>query len=266
MTEDRPRNSHIRQILSHITGKSASYFFTHSNDELSPQQREIFDHRIHQLSQGMPLSRILGEREFWSLPFALNQDTLDPRPDSECLVESVLKYRPDHQASMRILDLGTGSGCLLISLLSEYKNATGIGVDLSFKALDAARQNAQSILKDTRAHFTQSHWFEAVEGLFDVIISNPPYIAQKDYDTLDYHVRGYDPVLALVGGDDGLQCYREIIEKAGPFLKSSGLLALEIGVHQAQSVSDLLKAHGFTKIKIEKDLAGIERCLISSYD
>jgi release factor glutamine methyltransferase len=258
--------AHVRRLLSHITGKSPEFLFTHPAYSLSEEEQESFEQQVQRLAQGVPLSRLLGEREFWSLPFLLNKDTLDPRADSECLIDAVLRSHPDRQSPLRILDLGTGTGCLLISLLSEYPNATGLGADISEGALEMACLNAEKILQDTRAQFISSHWFENAEGLFDVIISNPPYISPAAYETLDDNVRLYDPRRALVAQEDGLACYRDIIKNAGGFLKENGLLFLELGIHQAPPVSDILNQHGFRVVGLEKDLSGIERCIISSYD
>jgi release factor glutamine methyltransferase len=257
---------HLRRLVSRITGKSPDFLFTNPTYPLSEEERRVFEHQVHQLNQGVPLSRLLGEREFWSLPFLLNKDTLDPRADSECLVEAVLKQYPDRHSPLRILDLGTGTGCLLIALLSEYLNAEGVGVDISEGALDMARLNAEKNLGSPRAQFIRSSWFEGVTGLFDIIISNPPYISSSDYETLDDNVRLYDPIRALVAEEDGLACYHDIISKSGQFLKDSGHLCLELGIHQVMPVSDILKHHGFTVISIEKDLSGVERCMVSSYD
>ena len=258
--------AHARILLAHLTGQSADFLFTHSNYAVPSEAVRVFKEQAQDLMNGVPLSRITGEREFWSLPFLLNEDTLDPRPDSETLIESVLAYMPDRQAPLKILDLGTGTGCLLISLLTELPNATGVGVDISPKALEAAQENASRHLEEGRATFVLSHWFEKLTGTFDLIISNPPYIPRKDYENLAPEVLHQDPERALVAGDDGLDCYRDIIKNAPAFLKPGGALALEIGIHQTQAVSGLLTRHGFVLKNVCKDLSGIDRCLISSYD
>jgi len=257
---------HLRRLLSSVTGEPPEFLFTHPFHRVSAHEMDLFKERVQQLSKGTPLSRLLGEREFWSLPFLLNEDTLDPRADSECLIEAVLEHKPDRQSPLRILDLGTGTGCLLIAILSEYPHAEGIGIDISAGALEMAHMNAQKNLKSDRAQFSLSRWFEKVQGTFDIIISNPPYISTEEYEALDANVRLHDPKKALVAGKDGLSCYRDIVAKAKKFLKEEGLLILEIGIHQGTLVSDILNSHSFTVNSIKKDLSGIERCLVSSYD
>ncbi|MBY0272992.1 MAG: peptide chain release factor N(5)-glutamine methyltransferase [Alphaproteobacteria bacterium] len=207
-----------------------------------------------------PLSRIKGMREFWSLAFQLNEHTLDPRPESELIVEAVLKWiGPRTNEPWRILDLGTGSGCLLISLLHELKNASGVGVDIEEKALSMAQNNAE--LNDVlpRAHFQISNWGEGIREKFDIIVSNPPYIPLQEKEALEKAVLTYDPPQALFGGEDGLDCYA-LLAKAIPFrLASGGLVVLEIGMGQSGSVTSLFQEQGFQCLFILKDLQGIER-------
>ena len=256
--------SAIRTLLARAISQPLLFLLTHSTSKLDEKNLNTFQEMVKELSQGMPLSRIFKEREFWSLPFKLNEATLDPRPDSECLIEAVIRQRPDRTDPLKILDLGTGTGCLLIALLSEYPHATGIGIDQSQKALEAARTNADNLLKNPRqASFLESNWFSAIEGTFDVIISNPPYISETEYQTLDKNVKDYDPYDSLVGGGDGLQAYQHIIQKAASFLSPDGLFVLEIGHRQKESVGVLLKENSFHIISIQKDLAGIDRCLVS---
>ncbi len=254
----------IRILLARTLNQSPLFLLKNPSYVLQAENLKTFQGALKKLSEGMPLSRILGEREFWSLLFKLNESTLDPRPDSECLVEAVMHQIPDSTRPLRILDLGTGTGCLLISLLSEYPKAVGIGVDQSAQALDAARANADNLLESPkRASFLESNWFSEVQGTFDVIISNPPYISENEYQVLDKSVKDYDPQAALVGGEDGLQAYQHIIQNARPFLNPEGILVLEIGYQQNESVSVLLKENSFQRVAIQKDLAGIDRCLVS---
>jgi release factor glutamine methyltransferase len=257
----------IRILLAHSIHQPIFFLLTHPDHSIEEDHFKTFQTDIQKLKEGSPLSRILGEREFWSLPFKLNDATLDPRPDSECLIDAVLKHFPDKSHPLRILDLGTGTGCLLIALLSEYQNATGVGVDQSLLALDAAQANANALLETSkRATFVQSNWFSDVQGSFDVIISNPPYITESEYKTLDKNVKEHDPYDALVGGKDGLAAYKNIIQNAAPFLSPKGILVLEIGHQQKDTVSLLLEASGFQIITILKDLSGIDRCLVASLD
>jgi release factor glutamine methyltransferase len=208
-----------------------------------------------------PVARIAGEREFWGLPFALSPETLVPRPDTETLVETALGLVPDRRAPLRIADLGTGSGCLLVALLHERPEATGLGVDLSFGALVTARRNAQANGVGARAHFALSRWADGVAGPFDLVVSNPPYIASPVIPGLDPEVREHDPLLALDGGPDGLEPYRIILGEAGRLLAPGGLLVVEIGYDQAQAVKGLAEAHALEILTIAHDLSGNPRCV-----
>lgn len=210
---------------------------------------------------GEPLSRIKGSREFWSLSFLLNEATLDPRADSETLVEAVLRHLHHVNKPLSILDVGTGSGCLLLALLSEYKNASGVGVDINPRALEAARDNARINHFSSRATFKQAHWCEGIEGLFDLIVSNPPYIRTGDISSLDRNVKEYDPHLALDGGHDGLDAYRALIPQAYARLNMGGIIALEIGAGQEKDVNDILSGAGFQSPAHHRDLGGHIRVL-----
>ena len=208
-----------------------------------------------------PVARIVGEREFWGLPFGLSPETLVPRPDTETVVETALGLVPDRAAPLRIADFGTGSGCLLVALLHELPNAAGLGIDLSFEALVTARRNAWANGVGARAHFALSRWAEGVSGPFDLIVSNPPYIASPVIPGLDPEVRDHDPLLALDGGPDGLEPYRIILGEAGRLLAPGGLLVVEIGYDQAQDVKDLARAHGLEILNVVYDLSGSPRCV-----
>lgn len=211
---------------------------------------------------GEPLSRIKGVREFWSLPFYLNQETLDPRPETEIIVEDVLRWVGNRKSEpWRILDLGTGSGCLLIALLSELKNATGIGVDISQEALLMAHQNAVTNTVNNRATFVKSFWGEDLEDSFDILVSNPPYIPLSDKETLERGVRDYDPPRALFGGNDGLDCYRSLSQEMKRLMNPQSLAVLEMGAGQREAIEAVFQKAGFKILFISKDLAGIERTI-----
>jgi release factor glutamine methyltransferase len=193
----------------------------------------------------VPVARILGEWEFWSLPFTLVAETLVPRPDSETVVAAALialKEKRHASDGLRILDLGTGSGCLLISLLHELPGATGVGVDIALGAVETARLNAERNKVGDRAEFHHTNWAEGITGPFDLIVSNPPYIADPIIDTLEVEVRVYDPRLALSGGRDGLDAYRAIAEAIPTLLAPGGVVALEIGSDQAETVPKVFSA------------------------
>ncbi|MHA1599392.1 MAG: peptide chain release factor N(5)-glutamine methyltransferase [Alphaproteobacteria bacterium] len=210
-----------------------------------------------------PVSRILGTREFWSLPFKITPDTLDPRPDSETLVDAVLARIGDRGAAIDILDLGTGSGCLLLALLSELPAARGLGVDISEAALTIARQNAVALGLAGRADFLCASWGHAVGGAWQVIVSNPPYILLSEIPDLAPEVQDFDPPLALAGGPDGLDAYRALAPEIARLMAPGGLAALEIEMTQTETIEALLRAAGLQNIGRERDLAGNWRCLLA---
>lgn len=213
--------------------------------------------------RGEPVWRILGEREFWGLPFRLSPATLEPRPDTETLVEAALaalKHRRDEP--LAILDLGTGTGCLLIALLSEFRAARGVGVDLSEEACVTARDNAALNGVADRAAIRQGEWTHGLSQRFDLIVSNPPYIPTAVIATLSEAVREHDPLLALDGGDDGLACYRALAASLPDALVPGGLAILEIGAGQGPDVTVLMSAAGLRFAGSRRDLGGHERALL----
>lgn len=210
-----------------------------------------------------PVSRILGQRDFWSLPFRISPATLDPRPDSETLVQAVLD-RTEKNAPLRLLDLGTGSGCLLIALLTERPNAWGLGLDRAPDAVAMAQLNAAALGVSDRVAFVAGDWAEALAGRFDVILSNPPYIPLGDRAALAPDVRDYDPALALFGGADGLDPYRRFANTLQAFLAPGGLLALEIGWDQGEAVQALLQQAAWHSVACLPDLGGRDRVIVAN--
>lgn len=211
---------------------------------------------------GEPSTRIIGARAFWTLDLQVTPDVLDPRPDSECLIEAALQQLADRRhAPLRILDLGVGSGALLLALLSECPNATGVGVDASPAACEIARANARANDLDARTEIRLGNWAEGLVERFDVILSNPPYIPSGDIAGLDRAVRNFDPALALDGGDDGLESYRQIIAVL-PGLLADGVAVLELGVDQALDVGALAAARGLEVLELRKDLGGVDRAMV----
>lgn len=210
-----------------------------------------------------PVSRIVGTREFWSLPFKITRDTLDPRPDSETLVEAVLARIGDRGAPLDILDLGTGSGCLLLALLSELPAARGLGVDISEAALKVARENAMALGLAGRADFLCAPWGAALGGAWQVIVSNPPYILSEELPELAPEVQDFDPPLALAGGPDGLDAYRALAPEITRLMAPGGLAALEIETTQIDTVEALLRSAGLKNLGRVRDLAGNWRCLLA---
>jgi release factor glutamine methyltransferase len=209
-----------------------------------------------------PMAHILGRREFWSLSFEVSADTLDPRPDSETLVEAVLEQVADRSAPLRLLDFGAGTGCLLLALLLELPSATGLGVDVSPTALAVARRNADALGLGARAAFRQGDWDEGIAPAFDIVLSNPPYIPSGEIDALQPEVAAFEPRLALDGGTDGLAAYRRLLPAAERLLTAGGLAAFEVGSGQADSVAAIGRNAGLRHIATATDLATVQRCVL----
>lgn len=235
-------------------------FITGSGEQLRPDDET----RVHAAAErrlaGEPPYRILGRRSFYGLEFRLSQATLEPRPDTEILVEAVLDALADRRSEpLAILDLGTGTGAIVLALLSQLPNARGTGLDLSPAALVTAAENAGLNGLADRFEVRQSDWFENISGAYDVIVSNPPYIPAKVIPSLDREVRDFDPHLALDGGEDGLEAYRAIASRAKPFLKENALVAVETGFDQRRSVEEIFRNQGFILTKAWKDYGGNDR-------
>ena len=223
-------------------------------DHVSKQQQDHFESMIEQRRSFKPVSRILGKRQFWNRWFEISPDVLDPRGDSEVLVNLALQQKAD-----RILDLGTGSGILALTLLSEWPNASAVGADICEKALLIAQRNAAQLEVSDRFQAQKSDWFEAIGGQFDLIVSNPPYIGEDEIPHLDPDVRLYDPMIALSPGRDALQAYQNIARDAIGYLKPDGRLLVEIGFRQGEAVRELFASNGLKEIKIIQDLNGRDR-------
>ena len=223
-------------------------------DHVSKQQQDHFESMIEQRRSFKPVSRILGKRQFWNRWFEISPDVLDPRGDSEVLVNLALQQKAD-----RILDLGTGSGILALTLLSEWPDALAVGVDICEKALLIAQRNAVQLEVSDRFQAQKSDWFEAISGQFDLILSNPPYIGEDEIPHLDPDVRLYDPMIALSPGRDALQAYQNIARDAIGYLKPGGRLLVEIGFRQGEAVRELFASNGLKEIEIIQDLNGLDR-------
>jgi release factor glutamine methyltransferase len=209
---------------------------------------------------GEPLSRIVGKREFWGLSLAITPHVLDPRPETETIVEAALSILSDrHEDPLRILDLGVGSGALLCALLTEFGLARGIGVDISTDAADVARGNLRACGLSLRAEIRLGDWTRGIEGRFDLIVSNPPYIPTVDLPRLPREVRNFDPWLALDAGIDGLAAYRRILPESRRLLAPGGWLLVELGAGQAAKVTAVASQCGFTDVRTYQDLAGADR-------
>lgn len=253
-----------RLLLEWCCGTDRNTLLVHGDRAILVEEYDRYRQAVDKRSKRIPLQYITGEQEFMGLTFMVNENVLIPRQDTEILVEEVLKNLHD---GMHILDLCTGSGCILLSLLQYSNDSTGIGADYSEPALQVARQNAERILgtcaaaEKERALFRQGDLFQAIdkEEKFDIIVSNPPYIRTDVIKTLMPEVRDYEPILALDGREDGLFFYRRIIEQAGDYLYGGGMLFLEIGYDQGEDVSCLLREAGYTDVEIYKDYAGNNR-------
>ncbi len=228
--------------------------------------RRIEEYAVRRLKRE-PVSKILGTRGFWRLEFSVTPDVLDPRPDSETLIEKVLEYFPDRRSALKILDLGTGSGCLALSLLSEYPGASAVGTDASEKALSVAEENARvnglsGRFRTLCADWTRDGWDQALDGeAFDIVVSNPPYIAESERKELEPEVLLYDPAEALFGGADGLDAYRSLSGVLPSLLKDGGLAVFEFGRGQHDAVRDILCRDGLDFASFGIDLGGIVRCI-----
>ena len=221
-----------------------------------------FQTLVARRAQREPMAHILGRREFWSLPFKVTADTLDPRPDSETLVQAVLGEVKDRSGPLRLLDFGTGTGCLLLALLHELGNATGLGIDLSRAALAVAEENARALGLESRASFRHGDWEVAADPGFDVIVSNPPYVATGDIAALQPEVARFEPRLALDGGPDGLAAYRRLMPAVARLLGQGALAAFEIGAGQGDSVIRIGRSAGLRHIATAADLSGVARCVM----
>lgn len=221
-----------------------------------PEERARFVEAIARREAHMPVSHILGVREFWGRDFRVTPDVLDPRPETETLIATALRTPAE-----RVLDLGTGSGCILLTLLAEWPGATGLGIDCSPAALAIAQENAAALGLSGRAAFAAGDWCGPASGRFDLIVSNPPYIAEEDWHRLSPDVRLHEPRLALTPGGDGLEAYRRIAAEAPAHLAKGGRLLLEIGPDQAATVSSLLIAAGFQPATPIRDFDGRDRVI-----
>ena len=311
-------------IENHIdTPKLEARMIKEHADKHNLSQEQI-NQIINERIQGAPLDKILGTKAFYKHDFCVNNDVLSPRPDTEVLVEAAINiiknspispllfsgeariarplagsnsgevHQTSNQQPYTILDLGTGSGCILLSILKDCPNTNGVGVDISLKALKIAKQNAANLNLQTRTQFIKADWFsenfsscvkeeqelsktcfgKSSEELkqknkqtkFDIIVSNPPYIPSQDILTLEPEVKNHDPILALDGGKDGLNSYRKLAEITPNLLKTNGCILLEVGIGQAADVNTIFQAQGFITLKILPDLSGIPRCLLFMYN
>lgn len=241
-------------LMEYVWGIDRNYYFLHSDDIIEQKDEERYRDLLQKRGSHIPLQHLTGTCDFMGLTFQVNDQVLIPRQDTETLVESALLRLKEGD---RALDLCTGSGCIILSLEKLGPGIRGLGADISAAALAVAKRNRDSL--GLESDFCISDLFEGIEGVFDMIVSNPPYIASGKIPGLMEEVRGFEPLLALDGGADGLDFYRRIIKDARDFLKPGGWLGLEIGYDQREAVEELLRRQGFTKTETLQDLAGLDR-------
>jgi len=249
-------------ILSDIMGIKREFLITNNEINISEKIMEKYDIAIKRRIKKEPVAYIIGEKEFWSQNFRVNHSTLVPRPESELLIYKLVNYFKNKR--INILDIGTGSGCILLSLLKELHLSRGIGIDISSKAVKTAEINSKKLNLFYRSKFKVVDINNFNIGRYDLIVSNPPYIALKDIKNLSKDILNYEPFIALKGGVDGLDLIKKVIYKSNDLLKRNGLLAIEIGYNQYQKVSNILSQQGFREISKEYDYGYNVRCIIST--
>ncbi|AZN73384.1 peptide chain release factor N(5)-glutamine methyltransferase [Georhizobium profundi] len=263
-----PRDD-ARLLLLETLGISLTDLVTRPDEPVDPARLDVVNARMERRLHGEPVHRILGHREFYGLQLGLSAETLEPRPDTEVLVEALVPYLRriiDEKGACRILDLGTGAGALALALLSLDPRATAVATDVSANALETASANAAALGLGDRFAVLEGSWFAPVEGLFDIIVSNPPYIRTSVIGELAVEVREHDPLLALDGGLDGLDAYRAIAASANDHLAPGGMVGLEIGFDQREDVTALFEEAGLARLSALKDLGGNDRALIFARD
>ncbi|MGE5546980.1 MAG: peptide chain release factor N(5)-glutamine methyltransferase [Solirubrobacterales bacterium] len=253
-----------RMLVAEAVGLEQTQVVSRPELELTAAEADRLEALAARRAAREPMSHVLGRRGFWTLTLKVTADTLAPRPDTETVVEAVLAARPDRLRPYRVLDLGTGTGCLPLALLSEWPNATAVAVDASPAALAVARDNAAACGLADRMEFRLGDWGSGLDGIFDVIVSNPPYIPDDEIDRLDPEVARHEPRLALAGGPDGLDCYRRLAPDLARLLAPGGVTAMEVGAGQAEAVAKLLEECGFSGVTMRADLAGVQRCVLTA--
>lgn len=249
-------------LLCHVAGIDPGSLFSKTDQELNVKTLKSFEELVQRRLLREPVSHLIGQREFWSLAFDVSADVLDPRPASETLIQAATDLVGNKEKLISALDIGTGSGCLIISLLTELPFAKGVGIDISEPALIIARRNAERNLVHNRIKFFNSFWGENLSEDFDVILCNPPYISENQRGSLEPEVCDYEPECALFGGHDGLKAFRQLAPIIYRVLKPDGFAIVECGRGQAQSVIKIFSNADLKHVETRLDLDGIERCCI----
>jgi release factor glutamine methyltransferase len=252
-----------RLIVAHVLRRDAANLVLVDRDTVDAATEARALALADRRGAGEPVARLVGRKEFWGLDLLLSRETLVPRPDTETVVSGALAFvdrTVGREATLSVLDLGTGSGAILLAILSEMPNAIGVGSDVAVGALETAQENARRLGLTERASFTRSNWGDRLNGSFDVIVSNPPYVESGAIAGLPVEVKGHDPHVALDGGQDGLGAYRELVPDLGRLLAPAGRVFLEVGAGQAASVARIAVEAGFGAVS-HRDLAGVERVL-----
>ena len=252
----------VQVILSDIMGVTRDFFIANSHINVSINTIKKFNHAIKRRINREPVAYIIGKKEFWSQDFAVNQATLVPRPETELLIYKVVDFFKNKR--INVLDIGTGSGCILLSILRELDLSRGVGIDISTKAIKTAQINSKNLNLFHQSKFKVFDISKFNVGKYDLIVSNPPYIPSKDIKNLSKDIINYEPLVALNGGLDGLDLIRKVIYKSNSLLKKNGLLAIEIGFNQYLKVSSLLRQYGFREMSRECDHNHNVRCIIST--
>jgi len=250
-------------LLSKIIKKNRKYLILNSNEELKKENIKSFDYLVKRRKKGEPIAYLINKKEFWKQNFYINQNVLIPRPDTETLVEETLKLF-NVNSKLNMLDIGTGSGCILLSILKERRNFFGTGIDISKKAINVARFNAKMHQLSNRVKFYNSDVDKFLIGKYDLVVSNPPYIKRQDLKYLEVDVKGFEPKLALDGGKDGFSRITKVISKTSTLLKKNGRFILEIGFGQKKKILSILKQNNFFINKVVKDYGKNDRCVIST--
>ena len=234
-----------------------------SNKPLDHIELGQYKKLIQRRKKSEPIAYIINEKEFWKDTFFIDNSVLIPRPDSEIIIETAIKYFPDTNQNLKMLDLGTGSGCLIISLLREFKNSQGIGIDFDKKALKVAKQNKSNLLNENRLKFCHADFSEFNTINYDLIVCNPPYVSTSSKDNMLKDVQDFEPEIALFAKENGLRCFKMVLDNLIKYENKKQLIIFEIGYNQLKPIQKLLKNTGFQLISVEKDISDIPRCIVT---